>query len=218
MANECLAAIHLCRVRATRLTSAGVPAAGPLNAYVTDKPLTLEVTPVTVAGEERDVVGGCDCLVAAYKGRNKLKRFDLSFDLAVLEPGLIAMLTGADTILDATDIIGAWWSDDAWDCSIDPPLVAIEAWQTAWDESIESATFSGVHWVWPATTWQIGPNTLENNFLAPRLLGESRRNVNIGTGPPSYAWPEEPKPLGGFYYDETAQPAGSCGPVTVALV
>jgi len=62
--NECLAAIHLCRIRVTRLAADGTPASGPNNVYVSDSPIQLGITPVYAAGKDVDLVGGCDCLVA----------------------------------------------------------------------------------------------------------------------------------------------------------
>src|SRR5437868_2880962 len=102
MAAECLAAIHLCRIRATRLDAVGNPVAGPNNVYVSDKPIQLAVTPQILAGEDKTLVGGCDCVVAQYRGKDKLKYFTLELDLGRIEPGLKSMLLGATAILEST--------------------------------------------------------------------------------------------------------------------
>src|SRR3954469_18573682 len=115
MANECLAAIHLCRVRATRLNADGTPMSGPNNVYVTEKPMVVTVTPVIEAGQDKTLVGGCDCIIAEYRGYDKLKRFDLELDLGVMEPGLFEMLLGSTAISSSGAIIGQWWSENAFD-------------------------------------------------------------------------------------------------------
>ncbi len=213
MADKCLAAIHICRLRVTRLDASGNPAAGPNNAYITDKPMQLGVTPTIEAGADRTLVGGCDCIIATYRGPDKLKRFDLTLDLGVLEPGLLEMLTGAAAITDTGDVIGVWWSDQAFDCSNPQPSVAIEAWQTAWDGGGPSADFPVVHWIWPLTHWQIGAHTLQNDFLQPQVTGFSLANSSWGEG----IWgdmPETVGPLGGWFYDTEDLPDAQCGYVT----
>lgn len=210
MAAECLAAIHLCRVRATRLNANGTPMAGPNNVYVSDKPIQLGVTPVIEAGQDKTLVGGCDCIVAEYRGTDKLKRFDFTLDLAVLEIGLLEMLLGSDVILDTGVPIGQWWSEQAFQCSSAvQPNVALEGWQTGWATGGPDVTWPYIHWVWPSTFWQIGAHTLQNDFLQPQVTGFSRSNSAWGTG--IYGdQPEAAGSLGGFFYSATI-PAASCG-------
>ena len=45
MANVCGTSLHVCRIRATRLDDVGNVAAPPNNAYVTDSPISVTVTP-----------------------------------------------------------------------------------------------------------------------------------------------------------------------------
>src|SRR3954471_14574536 len=126
--DKCLASIHLCRIRVTRLEDTGAPAAGPNNVYVSDKPLVLGVTPVLEAGVDRTLVGGCDCIVATYRGYDKLKRVDFQLDLGALEPGLSEMLTGSAVITDSGDLIGNWFDDQQFSCDGPPsPNVCFEA-------------------------------------------------------------------------------------------
>lgn len=208
---ECLAAIHLCRVRATRLNADGTPKAGPNNSYVTDKPLVINVTPVLEAGADKTVVGGCDCIVATYRGKDKLKRFDLELDLAVIEPALKEILLGSPVIIDGTNgPIGNWWTEQAFDCSSEvQPNVALEGWQTAWDDDAPSPVYPYVHWVWPSSFWQIGAHSLQNDFAQPKLTGYTRGNPNWGLG--IYGdQPEAAGRLGGYFYSHTI-PAASCG-------
>jgi hypothetical protein len=216
MAAECLAAIHLCRIRVTRLTATGAPAPGPNNVYVSDKPITLGVTPVLEAGQDKTLVGGCDCIVASYRGYDKLKRFDFSLDLGKLEPGLMEMLTGASLISVAGVPIGNWYDDQQFDCAGPPsPNVCFEAWQDGWADDHQDAVWPYIHWVWPSSYWQIGPSTLQNDFNQPRMTGFSRGNSVWGMG--IYAdQPEAAQPLGGWFYSASI-PAAACGYQTHAI-
>jgi len=210
MAAKCLAAVRFCRLRATRLEDDGTPSAGPNNVYVTDKPVSLSVTPVIEAGEDRTRVGGCDCIVASYRGKDKLKWFEFALELGVWEPGLIEMLTGASAILQTTDPIGFQWSEQAFDCSGSvQPNVVLEGWQVLQNQSSPDATYPYMHWVWPSTFWQIGDYTLENDFAAPTLNGYSQPNANWGDGIYSDV-PESINSLGAGFYTATI-PDAACG-------
>lgn len=210
MAAKCLAAIRFCRMRATRLNADGTPHNGPNNVYVTDKPMSLAVSPVIEAGQDRTRVGGCDCIVATYRGKDKLKWFDLSLELALWEPGLIELLTGATAILSAADPIGFQWSDQAFDCSGDiQPNVVLEGWQILQNQGSPDLTYPYMHWVWPSTFWQISDYTLENDFAAPSLKGYSQPNANWGTGIFDDV-PEAIGSLGAGFYTATI-PDAACG-------
>lgn len=210
MATECLAAIHLCRVRVTRLHDDGTPAPGPNNVYVSDKPIQLTVTPTYEAGKDTTLVGGCDCIIATYRGFDKLKRFEFELDLAALEWGLFEMLTGGAAITSGSDVIGNWFSDNAFDCSVAAqPNVAFEGWQTGWDDDRQDTTWPYIHWLWPSTFWSLSAMTLQNDFNQPKLTGFSRGNSAWGTGIYSDQ-PEAASPLGGGWYSASI-PAAACG-------
>lgn len=210
MANKCLAAIHLCRVRVTRLDATGHPVAGPNNSYVTDKPMVLNVTPQVETGQDKTLVGGCDCIVAEYRGFDKLKRFDFELDLAVLEPALIEMLTGASAITVGGATVGNWFPTNQFSCSgVIQPNVCVEGWQDGWSGDSQDATFPYIHWVWPSSYWQISALSLQNDFNQPKITGFSRANPNWGTG--IYAdQPEAAGALGGWFYTATVPPTASC--------
>lgn len=214
-AAECLAAIHLCRVRVTRLDATGSPHNGPNNVYVSNNPLMVTVTPAIEAGKESTLIGGCDCIVAEYKGTDKLKRFDLEIDFAVLEPALIEMMIGADAIVDAGEVIGNWWPSQL-SCS-DPsqPNVCFEGWQDAWEDDHQNSDPLYVHWIWPSSYWQIGTHTLQNDFNQPKLTGFTRGNTEWGEGIFGDL-PEAAGPLGGWFFTNEL-PDAECAYQTVSI-
>jgi hypothetical protein len=217
MATECLATIHLCRVRATRLNPDGTPMAGPNNFIVSDVPIDLAVTPVIEAGKDTTLVGGCDCIVATYRGFDKLKRFDFVLNFGRIDFPLMELMLGSTAILGSgSDLIGQWWTENAFVCgTAAQPNCAFEGWQTGWDDDRQSPDHPFVHWVWPSTFWQIAPHTLQNDFLQLQLNGFSRGNAAWGTG--IYGdQPEASPPLGGFFYSAT-QPNAQCGYQTHAI-
>lgn len=216
MATECLAALHLCRVRVTRLNADGSPMAGPNNVYVTDKPIQAVITPNYQAGVDQTLVGGCDCIIADYRGFDKLKRFDLELDLGVMEWGLLEMMTGAAAILDGADPIGNWFPLNQFDCSVPAqPNVCFEGWQTGWDEDQQDATWPYIHWIFPSSFWSWGPQTMQNDFLQPKLTGFTRGNTSWGEGIFGDL-PEAAQALGGGFLTDTI-PAAACGYQTQAI-
>lgn len=216
MASICDAALHLCRIRVTRLDSLGNPTAGPNNVYVSDTPLMLQVKPQIQAGDDKTVVGGCDCIVAQYRGYDKLKYFNLELDLALLEPALLEMLLGADAILDGADVIGNWWPSQLSCSDATQPNVCIEGWQDAWDDDHADSATPYIHWVWPSSYWQISDHTLQNDFTQPKLTAFTRANPNWGLG--IYGdLPEAAGPLGGWFYTADVPPTASCGYQTHAI-
>lgn len=218
MSSICDASIHLCRVRVTRLDTLGSPTPGPNNVYVSDNPIMLSVRPQVVAGVDRDLVGGCDCIINSYRGPDKLKRYELELTMGRLEWALIEMLTGADAItLGAGGTIGGvWWPSQITCGSAEQPNVALEAWSDAWeDDHQESAPIQYYHWLWPSTRWQIADHTLQNDFLTPVLTGFTRSNVNWGMG--IYGdQPESAGPLGGVWQTDRI-PTAACDYQTEGL-
>lgn len=205
----------MCRARFTRLNQDGTVADGPHNSYVTDAIQDLAYNPVVVAGAERDLEGGCDCLIATFKGRDKHKRFDLSMHIGKFEPALLEMLTGSGLISDDSTIpvpMGVNFpTTNTLDCSAAPVRVAVEAWADIIDGDHEaSSPFRYARVVFPASEWRMDNNTMQNDFQPLALTGFSRGNSN-------WADPYSDMPLGrnvgaggGIIYDDTI-PTANCG-------
>lgn len=205
----CGHSIHVCRIRATLLDDLGVVTAGD-NSYVSDKPVVVQVTPVIRQGVDEELVTGCDQIAAAYRGRDKLKRFDFQIDLAALEPALLSLMLGATLIEDASDVpvpIGVWWPNQISTDGADSPNVAFEFWTDVWEDDSQNPDWPYIHHVYGSTFWQIGQQRYENGFTRPVLNGFSRTNASWGAGP--YGDQGEslpPDSPGGWFFTETAPP------------
>ena len=215
----CGVPIHVCRTRITRLDSTGNVEPGPDNSYVTDKPISIAVTPVIEPGAESTLVTGCDNIAAAYKGRNKLKRFEFEAAFAAFEPAMLEMVLGATLIEDTSDDpvpIGIWWPNQA--CGDDPsPNVAIEFWQDVWTCDAQDGDWPYIHHVYPSTYWQVAPFRAENSLQPTTLTAFSRVNPNWGDGP--YGDQADATPSdspGGSFYTDVAPPAAACGYATTS--
>ncbi|MFL5309678.1 MAG: hypothetical protein ACJ79H_04400 [Myxococcales bacterium] len=206
----CFEQIHLCLVRVTRLDEIGNPLAEDNNVYVTNESIQLGVTPQVQAGDDKRLISGCDCVLARYRGNDKLMGFDLEFDLGDIEPALMELMLGASAIVDGPDVRGFWWPTQV-SCEDAPqPNVCLEGWATAWDDDHQAeAPNRYAHWIWPSTRWQIGTHSLANDFLQPKLMGFTRGNPFWGMG--IYGdQPEEAQPNGGMWWTDEL-PTADCG-------
>lgn len=208
MAAVCPSALHLCFLRITRLDSLGAPVAGPNNFLVYDKPMMLTVTPDILAGEVKDLKGGCDQLIATYRGQDIFKRFNLELDTGTISPALEEILTGGDAILnEAQEPIGVQFQVP---CGSQQPFVALEAWQDLYDCDHQPLTpYPYKRWVWPATRWQRGAETLQNDFDQPKFTGFTQGNSNWGLGIYNDV-PEAIGPNGAWFFDTELPEAASC--------
>ena len=220
----CPGSMHVCAVRVTRLNGDGTVAAGPKNAYVSQNVVQLNITPDILAGDTKQVVSGCDCISVSYRGYDKLMRFNLELDLALLELPLLEIMTGSSAILDGAptpNVKGLWWPQQNSCDSAVQPKVAVEAWSDMWaDDDILIASDSDgselryIHWLFTASHWHLDQAALQNDFYQPKLMGFTRSNAQWGLGPYS-AQPESAHPQGGMWLSASI-PTAQCGYITAS--
>ncbi len=211
MAAPCGVPLGLCALRVTRLTpETGCVAAQPDNVFVTTTLINLTLTPVIEAGADTTLTGGCDCIVATYRGTDKLKRFDFTITNPKLSPALYEMMIGGTSISDAGVPVGTTWPAML-QCGDSQAAVAIEFWVKHWNDSAQDLTYPWIHHVYPNTSWQIGQQEFQNDFAQPTLTGFSRSNEcwgdgPYGDGPESEYGAAVDLSNGGFFYSATNPP------------
>ncbi len=217
-APKCLAIIKLCAVRVTPLNTDGtVNDAGEY--YVTDKTVQLGFTPDISTGQDREIRNGCDCIIAASKAQDILKRFTFTLDRGNLEPALEAMLLSQEAILDPDDadnVIGVNFSGDLGAC--DQGAVMLEGWAQADDLDHPDADFPWLHFRWPWTQWQIGPGTLSADYFQPQVTGFNRANTEVGdpyTDLPASGTGVITNDFFGYWLQSEDPPTAGCGVQTL---
>lgn len=212
----CPAVVKLCAIRATRLDSLGNPEAGPNNVYVSNNSIMLTIKPEIEAGTSKTMVGGCDCIIADYRGYDKLKRFNLELDQGLYEPALQELLLGASAILDGSDPIGIWYPDQLTCSQPTQPNVCFEAWQDLWeDDHAASSPYQYLHYLFPSSFWQIGDSTAQNDFNMPKMTAFTRTNPNWGEGIFGDL-PEACPGTAGYFFEDTI-PDAACNWQTQAI-
>lgn len=214
MAAPCGVSLHVCTIRITVLDpDTGAVEDAEDNSYVTGKSLSVQVTPTIEAGADITLTGGCDCVVASYRGTDKLKRFEFEMNVAALEPAMIAMMVGGTIINDGTYDTGVAWPS-ALECGEAEPAVAFEFWTDHWNGDAQDPDYPYIHHVYPQTRWQIGQQQYQNDFAQPVLTGFSRQNLAWGDGPYGDG-PGADIRNGGWFYTDTAPPTAVCAAATV---
>ena len=217
---SCGSLIHVCALRVTRLDSQGNVVATDNNSYVTNNVTSVEVDPDIEAGLDSTLVGGCDCIIASYKGTDKLKRFNFNLNLPTFEPALLEMMIGAVLIEDTSDIpvpIGIGWPNQLSCDDVQQPNVAVEWWGDLWTDDAPDPEWPYFHAIYPASRWQIGRQVAQNDFAQPQLTGFTRTNTLFGN-----PYGDLPAPVaadfldqGGIFLTTTAPPTAECGYQTV---
>jgi hypothetical protein len=217
MAFNCGVSFGICATRITRLDDNGNVIAGS-NAYVTDKAITVTVTPNIETGNSFSVRNGCGCKIASRKFPDTFNFWEFSFQDSALEPAMIAFMLGAATITDGADTVGLAFPS-ALACDEANPKVAFEFWTQHVVGSGLDGTYPYFHWVFPSTTWQIGDNTFEEGPAQPTLTGNSETNANWGDGPYGDGPPDgEDISEGGFWATADPLPTAECAPQNVTAV
>jgi hypothetical protein len=204
----------LCAVRLTRVDAAGNVIAGD-NSYVSDKPLSIALSPNIETGNTFSVRNGCGCSISRFKANDSFNWFEFTFTTASLEPEMQAFLLGAETIDDGGDVVGlAFPSQLA--CDEDEPAVALEFWTQHIVGSGQDGTYPWFHWVFPKTVWHLGDNTFEEGIANPVVAGFSRTNQQWGDGPYGDGPPDgQDIREGGYWKTDTDPPTAECAAVAV---
>lgn len=217
MAFNCGVSFGACLVRITRLDDSGNVIAGN-NAYVSDKPISISVNPNIEAGNSFSVRNGCGCSISRRKFPDTFNWWELTLNMAALEPEMIAFMLGAATIEDGADVVGVAFPS-ALACDEASPAVAFEFWAEHVVGSGLDGTYPYFHWVFPSTVWQIGDNTFEEGPAQPTLNGFSQTNQQWGDGPYGDGPPDgEDISEGGFWATADALPTAECAAQAVSAV
>ena len=218
MAFNCGVSFGACMVRITRVDENGNVIAGN-NAYVTDKPVSINVNPNIETGNAFSVRNGCGCSISRRKFPDTFNWWELSLQTATLEPEMIAFMLGAATIADGADIVGVAFPSALWTARR-----RTRRWRSSSGRSMSSArastrptrTSTGCS---PPRVWQIGDNTFEEGPAQPTLNAFSQTNGNWGDGPYGDGPPDgEDISEGGFWATADALPTAECAAQAVTAV
>lgn len=221
--NHRYGSLNLCALRLTRLNSGGHPVPGAGNGYVTTAPIKLDLTSNTEKGDSATQKNGCGVICQTYTNPDTLDSLGLSLDLCQNDPELLEIMTGA-TLLSGGGGVPRGLKAPA--VGSTPPLVALEAWTLAWDNSVQAqqslvgaATY--MHWVFPSTQWTLGNTSLAAGILTVSLTGTGAENKSLTVNGPYDDWPTDVATSGGidrlygWFYDGAIPTVSTDGYISV---
>ena len=215
MAVNCGVSFGVCAIRITTVDAVGNVVGLTDNSYVSDKAVSIGLSPNIEAGNNFSLRNGCGCSLARFKANDVFNWFEFAFADGALEPEMMALMLGAETIVDGVDVVGLAFPG-ALDCNDDEPAVALEFWTKHIVGSAQDATLPWVHWVFPKTVWQLGDNTAEEDFMSNALNGFSRTNENWGDGPYGDGPPDSQDiSEGGYWKTDVDPPTAACAAADV---
>jgi hypothetical protein len=215
MAVNCGVSFGLCAMRVTQLDELGNAVGGAGTGYVSDKAVSISVSPNIETGNTFSRRNGCGCSLARFKGQDVFNWWEFQFEGGALEPEMMALMLGAETIMDGGDIVGLAFPSSL-DCAEGAPAVALEFWTKHITGSGQDALHPYVHWVFPYTSWALGDNTAEEDFMASALTGFSRTNELWGGGPYGDGPPDgQDIREGGYWKTADPLPTADCAGITV---
>lgn len=210
MAVNCGVSFGLCVMRVTKVDAAGNVVAGATNSYVSDKLISVGVTPNIETGDTFSLRNGCGCSISRFKSNDVFNWFEFTFAGGALEPEMMALMLGAETIVDGADVVGLAFPG-AIACDEDEPAVGLEFWTKHIVGSGQDGLHPWIHWVFPKTIWQLGDNTAEEDFLQTALTGFSRTNTQWGAGPYGDGPPDgQDISEGGYWKTDVEPPTAEC--------
>lgn len=216
MAVNCGVSFGICAVRLTMVDVTGAVVSAADNSYVTDKPISVALRPNIEEGQTFSLRNGCGCSIARFKANDTFNWWEFTFQMGALEPEMLNMLLGSESIVDGSDVVGQAFAG-ALDCAEDEPAVALEFWTQHIVGSGQDAIHPYIHWVFPKTVWRMGDNTFEEGIAQPSVEGFSRTNNQWGSGPYGDGPPDDQDiSEGGWWKTDDSLPTADCESATIA--
>lgn len=211
MAVNCGVSFGVCAVRLTKVDCNGNVVAGSTNSYVTDKLISIGLSPNIETGTTFSLRSGCGCSISRFRGEDIFNWFEFTIAAGGLEPEMLALMLNAETIVDGADIVGLAFPSESESCDPCSDSVALEFWTKHIVGSGQDGIHPWIHWVFPMSVWQMGDNTAEEDFLQTALTGFSRTNTQWGDGPYGDGPPDgQDIREGGWWKTDVDPPTASC--------
>lgn len=215
----CLGSARVCALRVSRLSSTCACVAGATNAVVSSAIVRLQASPEYETGDEFVQKNGCGDIVINIKDADRLKRINLTMELATRDMSLLELLTGGTVYTEGSDIVG--FARRGVGASAPDP-VAMELWTKAVSSSGNCVTEAAAWWRWtyPKATFTLGDVSHENGIGLVQLTGTAEANPNYGNGCFD-DWPVtdeiDPTSPEHFVFDPDGPPTAQCGYIAVPV-
>lgn len=187
-------------LRLTKINGCGMPLAGPRNRLVTNGYVSLGLTAVMREATDltQDNAEGKECVVDRTEPERRW--YTPALELCNVDPDVVTMLTGWETILDANDEVVGFRDDKKIESEFG---VAFELWTSGKSEddcpdipdsdAILTQTGSGRkygYFLFGGTEWTPGDITIGASVATLTLTGRTIALPHWGRGPYNVTWDE----------------------------
>lgn len=224
----CISQAKVCRLRVARLSSTCAPVPGADNGAVTAGILTMTRAAEISEGTEYEFKNGCGEIIAQAKDADRIKWFNLTGTLQVMDYELFEIMFSGDTLLAdvGEDFAGKVVGYARPSGSTTPDACSLEIWTTTvigtgGGCASDAAAPVYVRHVFPRVVFVEGDRTFEDAPGTVTFTGRAYENPAWGNGPwndTPLTWPA-PSQTAHFEFIEHALPAnvvsGGCGYITV---
>ncbi len=186
----CISQAKVCRLRVATLSAACAPVPGADQAAVTAGILTMTRAAEISEGTEYEFKNGCGEIIAQAKDADRIKWFNLTGELQVMDYELLKVMFGGSLILAdvgedyAGKVIGYCRPSG----SATPPSVSLEIWTqtvigTAGGCSSDANAPQYVRHVFPRAVFVEGDRTFEDGTGTISFTARAYENPAWGNGP-----------------------------------
>ncbi|AXN53291.1 major tail protein [Mycobacterium phage Thonko] len=188
-------------LRATKINSCGMPVAGPRNRLVTKGFVTATLTPVMRDAEDLEQVNAEGRVCVSDRTPPERRWYTAAIELCNVNPGLITMFTGWESVLDAADLPVGFRDSDVIESDYG---IALEIWTSGKSEddcgdaptrdSVFTAPGSGRkygYFLFGGTEWTLGDIAIGSTVATLTLTGRTIAMPWWGRGPYNVAAAED---------------------------
>jgi hypothetical protein len=211
-------------IRVARLDASCSPISGSINGAASKAVIMLQAQAEYETGEEFTQKNGLGDLMISVKDNDKLKRMNLTMELATRDFELLEIMTGATLLTSGGTTFGV----SRRGTSVETPNpVSVEIWTKVATSSGSCVATGSGQWfrnVYPKVVWTLGDTDFGNSIATVKMTGVAEGNPNWGANGPFNDWNYTAIPndtpeawVLDSYYSSPATVSGSGGVLPAAL-
>ena len=175
-------------IRVARLDASCSPISGATNGAASKAVIMLQAQAEYETGEEFTQKNGLGDLMISVKDNDKLKRMNLTMELATRDFELLEIMTGATLLASGGTTMGISRRGTS---LTTPDPVSVEIWTKVATSSGSCVATGSGQWfrnVYPKVVWTLGDTDFGNSIATVKMTGVAEGNPNWGANGPFNDW------------------------------
>lgn len=187
--NPLYGSIQVAVIRVAQLSSACAPISGSSKGAASKAIISIQAQAEYETGQEYVQKNGTGDLMVSVKANDKLKRLNLTAEIATRDFELIQIMTGATLITSGGTTFGIARAGIG---DVAPNPVSVEAWTKVAQSAGSCAGETTGQWyrtVYPKSVWTLGDTDLGDSVATVKMTGVAEGNPNWTGNGPFNDWP-----------------------------